>query len=99
MQAVCSVFDFKRGAKFDCPRCGSTHNRVHDILNEDRMWRHKDFWQYQTYWHARMPRIKCETCDKVVTIEISWSRTRRWLYLAIRSRSDATYERNAWSQR
>lgn len=77
--------DFKRGAKFPCPHCGNEHNGVHDIANDDRMWRHKDFWQYQTYLHARLPRIKCDICDKVLTVQVDWSRPKAgftWLFEA-----------------
>lgn len=77
--------DFKRGAKFPCPHCGHEHNGVHDIANDDRMWRHKDFWQYQTYLHARIPRIKCDSCNKILTVKVDWSRPKAgftWLFEA-----------------
>ena len=34
--------DFKRGAKFLCSHCGSSHTKIHDILDDDRTWRHLD---------------------------------------------------------
>jgi len=77
--------DFKRGAKFPCPNCGHEHNGVHDIANDDRMWRHKDFWQYQTYLHARIPRIQCHSCHKILTVKGDWSRPKAgftWLFEA-----------------
>lgn len=40
--------DFKRGAAFSCPDCGASHAKVHDIVDDDRTWRHMDFWQYKT---------------------------------------------------
>lgn len=66
--------DFKRGSKFRCTNCGNFPCGVHDIVNENRTWRHLDFWDYQTYIHARMPRVKCDSCGKIRTIEIHWSR-------------------------
>lgn len=37
--------NFQRGAKFTCSNCGGTHQKVHDILDESRTWRHLDFWK------------------------------------------------------
>ncbi|MFK4996901.1 transposase family protein [Bacillus sp. N9] len=45
--------DFKRGAKFTCSHCGHSQAKVHDILDDDRSWRHLNFWQYKTILHAR----------------------------------------------
>ncbi|WP_152641491.1 transposase family protein, partial [Caldibacillus thermoamylovorans] len=33
-------------------------------------WRHLNFWQYKTILHARMPRVKCESCGKIRTVVI-----------------------------
>ena len=66
--------DFKRGAEFVCSHCGHPHAKVHDILDDDRTWRHLDFWQYQTILHARLPRTKCDLCKKIRTIHVDWSR-------------------------
>lgn len=33
-----------------------------------------DFWQYKTYLHGRMPRVKCDLCGKTRTVIISWAR-------------------------
>ncbi|WKB36561.1 transposase family protein [Terrilactibacillus sp. S3-3] len=46
--------DFHRGASFTCPHCGQPHARAYDLVDEDRIWRHLDFWQYPTYLHARV---------------------------------------------
>jgi transposase len=40
--------------------CGGSHAKVHDIVDDDRTWRHLNFWQYTTYLHARHPRVKCD---------------------------------------
>lgn len=66
--------DFKRGAKFACPHCGGSHTKVHDIVDDDRTWRHLNFWQYTTYLHARHPRVKCDQCGKIRTVIVDWSR-------------------------
>lgn len=66
--------DFKRGANFTCPNCGDTHTKVHDVVDDDRTWRHLNFWQYTTYLHARHPRVKCEQCGKIRTVIVDWSR-------------------------
>jgi transposase len=48
--------DFPRGARFACPQsgCGERECPVHDT--EDKTWRHLDFFQYQAYLHAKLPR-------------------------------------------
>lgn len=66
--------DFTRGATFTCPHCGAAHAKVHDILDDDRTWRHLNFWQYKTYIHARYPRVTCEICGKTRAVLIDWAR-------------------------
>lgn len=66
--------EYRSGAKFSCPNCGSSGCKVHDIQDQDRTWRHLDFWQYRTQLHARMPRVKCESCGKIRTVLIDWAR-------------------------
>ncbi len=66
--------EYRSGAEFSCPNCGSSGCKVHDIQDQDRTWRHLDFWQYQTILHARMPRVKCESCGKIRTVIIEWAR-------------------------
>lgn len=76
--------NFKRGAEFSCRHC-SESGKVHDIVNENRTWRHLDFWQYQTVLHARLPRIYCRHCDKITTVKVSWARNHTsfsWLFEA-----------------
>ncbi len=63
--------DFERGARFRCPDCGAEGCPVHDT--EDREWRHLDFFQYQAYLHARVPRIRCGK-DGVRQVEVPWAR-------------------------
>lgn len=66
--------EYRKGAAFSCPNCGSAGCRVHDIQAQDRTWRHLDFWQYKTILHARMPRVNCERCGKIRTVIIDWAR-------------------------
>ena len=57
--------DFDRGARFECPTCGAKCP-VHDTVEKE--WRHLNFFQYQAYLHARLPRISCEK-DGVLQID------------------------------
>lgn len=57
--------DFDRGARFGCPTCGAKCP-VHDTVEKE--WRHLNFFQYQAYLHARLPRISCEK-DGVLQID------------------------------
>ena len=63
--------DFKRGAMFACPLCGSP-SKAYDT--DERVWRHLDFWDWKTYMHARLPRTKCGACQKIAQVEVKWSR-------------------------
>lgn len=66
--------EYRSGAEFSCPNCGAPGCKVHDILDQNRTWRHLDFWQYRTELHARMPRVRCESCRKIRTVVIDWAR-------------------------
>ena len=55
--------NYRRDAKFSCPHCENANNKVHDIVNQDRTWKHLDFWEYETILQARLPRIKCSECN------------------------------------
>jgi len=46
-----------KGAKWSCPEC-SKEVPLYDH-GEERVWRHLDTCQYQTYLHARLPRTNC----------------------------------------
>lgn len=64
--------DFGKGAKFPCPSCEETQkSEVHDTL--ERTWRHLNFFQYETYLHARVPRIRCGKCG-VKQVDVPWAR-------------------------
>ena len=42
-----------------CPQCGTTGQPIHDRLR--RSWRHLDFFQFEAWLHADVPRVKCVT--------------------------------------
>lgn len=61
---------FLRGSKFPCPEC-ETMCTAHDTTT--RTWRHLNFFQYKTYIHADLPRVKCAE-HGVKTISVPWAR-------------------------
>lgn len=65
--------DFQRGGKFLCPVCGMP-SPVHDTA--EKQWRHLNFFQYEAYLHARVPRVKCPNGDcGVKLVQVPWART------------------------
>ena len=65
--------DFTRGSTFACPVCG-TAAPVHDTT--EKTWRHLNFFQYETYLTARVPRTKCSGTDcGVKQVQVPWART------------------------
>jgi len=64
--------DFYKGSVFDCPDCkDGTKCKVYDTT--EKIWRHINFFQYNTQIIARFPRIKCEK-HGVKQIESPWAR-------------------------
>jgi transposase len=64
--------DFKRGANFDCPVCGSPAP-AYDTT--EKTWRHLNFFQYEAYLTARVPRVKCpNTGCGVKQVQVPWAR-------------------------
>lgn len=63
--------DFIRGGVFVCPECGRESCKAYDT--EERTWRHLNFFQYETYLHARVPRVECETCG-IRVVNVPWAR-------------------------
>lgn len=61
---------FPRGSKFACPECGTETTAYDTAL---RTWRHLNFFQYKTYIHAELPRVKCDE-HGVKTISVPWAR-------------------------
>ena len=63
---------FRRGATFACPVCGSAAP-VHDT--GEKTWRHLNFFQFDAYLTARVPRVKCPNTDHgVKQVPVPWAR-------------------------
>jgi transposase len=45
---------------------------VHDRLS--REWRHLDFFQFEAWLHAEVPRVACSACGKTGQIDVPWAR-------------------------
>jgi transposase len=63
--------DFEAGAVFACPVCGRAGCKAHDT--SEKSWRHLNFFQYEAYLHARVPRVRCPE-HGVKAIEVPWAR-------------------------
>jgi transposase len=63
--------DFPAGSRFPCPACAGGERAVYDTA--ERVWRHLNFFQHQTFLHARQPRIECPE-HGVKTVEVPWAR-------------------------
>lgn len=63
---------FEQGARFSCPSCGAEAQPAHDTL--EREWRHLNFFQFEAYIHARIPRVRCGHCGKTTQIVVPWAR-------------------------
>ena len=61
---------FPKGSKFSCPEC-KVETTAYDT--KPRSWRHLNFFQYKTYIHADLPRVKCGD-HGVKTISVPWAR-------------------------
>jgi transposase len=55
-----------------CPHCAASGQRVHDRLT--REWRHLDFFQFEAWLHAEVPRVACNACAKTGQINVPWAR-------------------------
>ena len=60
------------GKRADCPACGVQHQGIHDRMR--RSWRHLDFFQFEAWLHAEVPRVKCDACGKTTQIPVPWAR-------------------------
>lgn len=64
--------DFARGSTFACPVCGA-QAPVYDTT--EKTWRHLNFFQYEAYLTARVPRIKCPNAGcGVRQVAVPWAR-------------------------
>jgi len=55
-----------------CPLCHKADQSIHDRI--ERQWRHLDFFQYEAWLHAELPRINCADCGKTTQTEVPWAR-------------------------
>jgi len=62
--------DFPRGSTFACPQCAAP-SKAYDT--EKQTWRHLNFFQHQTYLHARTPRVQCFHCG-IHRVSVPWAR-------------------------
>jgi transposase len=60
------------GALLSCPACGAASQPVHDRLR--RSSRHLDFFQFEAWLHADMPRVACSSCGKTNQLSVPWAR-------------------------
>lgn len=61
------------GKKSACPACAASDQGFHDH-SESRQWRHLDFFQYEAWIHAQIPRVKCRVCGKTTQLAVPWAR-------------------------
>ena len=60
------------GKRAACPGCGAEHQLIHDRVR--RSWRHLDFFQFEAWLHADVPRIQCSGCGKTTQMTVPWAR-------------------------
>jgi transposase len=58
--------------RLPCPHCAAPAQGVHDRLS--REWRHLDFFQFEAWLHAEVPRVACGSCGKTSQIDVPWAR-------------------------
>ena len=67
--------DFEVGCgaqRLACPICGALDQGVHDRMRRD--WRHLDFFQFEAWLHAEVPRVGCTVCGKTTQVQVPWAR-------------------------
>ena len=67
--------DFEVGckaARLTCPSCEASDQGVHDRVRRD--WRHLDFFQFEAWLHAEVPRVHCGACGKTSRVGVPWAR-------------------------
>lgn len=63
---------YGKGSRFTCPACEAEGQPVHD--SRVRSWRHLNFFQYEAYIHASVPRVRCSGCGKTTQVPVPWAR-------------------------
>lgn len=67
--------DFKvtyKARRLACPACGEADQGIHDRVH--RSWRHLDFFQFEAWLHAEVPRVGCTACGKTTQTPVPWAR-------------------------
>ncbi len=60
---------FAEGSVFVCPKCGQTGLKAYNT--DEKLWRYLNFFQYETWLSAKVPRVKCVKCGvKQVSIGV-----------------------------
>jgi transposase len=61
-----------KAKRLSCPHCQAPGQGVHDRIK--RAWRHLDFFEYEAWLHAQVPRIACTACGKTTQMDVPWAR-------------------------
>jgi transposase len=66
-------FEVRCKAKaLSCPACGAADQGIYDRMR--RQWRHLDFFQFEAWLHAEVPRVACTSCGKTTQVPVPWAR-------------------------
>lgn len=60
------------GGRMACPACGALGQAVHERAR--RSWRQLDFFQFEAWLHASIPRVGCSACGKTSQEPVPWAR-------------------------
>jgi len=58
--------------RLTCPACGVVEQPIHERAR--RSWRHLDFFQFEAWLHASVPRVSCTACGKTSQVPVPWAR-------------------------
>lgn len=58
--------------RMTCPHCGVVDQGIHERVR--RSWRHLDFFQFEAWLHADIPRVSCSACGKTSQVPVPWAR-------------------------
>jgi len=61
-----------KSASLVCPSYGAAGQRIHD--RKQRAWQHLDFFQFEAWLHAGVPRVACSACGKTSQLPVAWAR-------------------------
>lgn len=59
--------EYRSGAEFSCPNCGNTNCKVHDILDQDRTWRHLDI---ERFFMLECPELNVNRAVKYAPLKL-----------------------------